>query len=168
MKIKLNTNEVELAFETSKKRFIGNLKMGKAFSYGYEKGMKGELYDSFLGCLGEIAYAKASNTFFNGSYSDNLERYTDSDFQNNIEVRTQDIKKDRSNFLLIRPGEKHGKYFLVIHNGNYEFNILGSFIFDKPMPERLTDFGYPNRPPAYRININELKPLEENVRQDKF
>ena len=34
--------------------------------------------------------------------------------------------------------------------------------------DRLTDFGYPNRPPAYKIELKELKPMEEDVRQDKF
>ena len=35
-KVKLNSNEVELALNTASKRFIGNLKMGKGFSYGYQ------------------------------------------------------------------------------------------------------------------------------------
>jgi hypothetical protein len=61
--------------------------------------------------------------------TDNLERYTDSDFQGNIEIRTQE-KKDY-NFLLIRPGEKKGKYILIIHEGNFEFSILGWFPFVK-------------------------------------
>ena len=161
MKVILNANEIEMAFESSKKRFIGNIRMGKSFSYGYDKGMKGELYDSLLGAMGEIAYAKATNTFFNGSYSDNYQTYLDSDFQDNIEIRTQDYKKDRPNFLIIRPGEKHGKYFLVIHYGEYKFQVMGYFIFDKPMPDRLTNFGYSSRPPAYKININELKDINE-------
>jgi len=26
-------------------------------------------------------------------------------------------------------------------------------------PDRLTNFGYPNRPPAYRVDIKELRPI---------
>ena len=107
MKITLDSNDVELALNTASKRFIGNLKMGKGFSYGYQGDYRKQLADSFLGALGEVAYAKSQNKYFNSSYTDNLQRYSDSDFQNNIEIRTQE-KKDY-NFLLIRPGEKKGK-----------------------------------------------------------
>ena len=154
IKVELKPIDVELALDTANKRFIGNLKMNKGFSYGYNKGLKGQLTDGFLGALGEVAYAKSSNSFYNGSYTDNLERYNDSDFQNNIEIRCQE-KKDY-NFLLIRPGEKKGKYILVIHEGDYEFSILGWFPFINDMPERLTNFGYNNRPAVYKVDIKEL------------
>jgi len=159
MKITLDSNDVELALNTASKRFIGNLKMGKGFSYGYQGDYRKQLADSFLGALGEVAYAKSQNKYFNSSYTDNLQRYSDSDFQNNIEIRTQE-KKDY-NFLLIRPGEKKGKYVLVIHEGNYEFSILGFFPFINDMPERLTNFGYNNRPAVYKVDIKELYNLND-------
>ena len=159
MKITLDSNDVELALNTASKRFIGNLKMGKGFSYGYQGDYRKQLADSFLGALGEVAYAKSQNKYFNSSYTDNLQRYSDSDFQNNIEIRTQE-KKDY-NFLLIRPGEKKGKYILVIHEGNYEFSILGFFPFINDMPERLTNFGYNNRPAVYKVDIKELYKMED-------
>ena len=154
IKVKLEANEVELALNIAAKRFIGNLKMGKGFSYGYQGDYRKQIADSFLGALGEVAYAKAFNKFYNGSYTDNLERYTDSDFQGNIEIRTQE-KKDY-NFLIIRPGEKKGKYILIIHESNFEFSILGWFPFTQDMPERLTNFGYNNRPAVYKVDIKEL------------
>lgn len=153
-KIKLEANDIELALNTASKRFIGNIRMGKGFSYGYQGDYKKQLGDSFLGALGEISWSKAMNQFYNGSYTDNLQRYTDSDFQNNVEIRTQERKE--YNFLLIRPGEKKGKYVLIIHEGDYEFSILGWFPFINDMPERLTNFGHPNRPPAYKVDIKEL------------
>ena len=107
-----------------------------------------------LGSLGEIAFAKATNTFFNNSYSDSYARYTDTDFQNNIEIRTQ--KKKDYNFLLIRPQEKKAKYVLVIHDGDFNFSIMGWYPFFSEMSERLTNFGHPNRPPAYKVDIKEL------------
>ncbi len=154
IKIKLEPNEVELALNIAAKRYIGNLKMGKTFSYGYTKGIKSQLTDGILGALGEVAYAKATNSFYNGSYSDDNQFYSDSDFQNNIEIRTQEKKS--YNFLLIRPGEKKGKYILIIHEGDYEFSILGWFPFINDMPERLTNFGYNNRPAVYKVDIKEL------------
>ena len=35
-------------------------------------------------------------------------------------------------------------------------------------PEKLSNFGYDHRPAAYKIELNELTPLEDNERQDKF
>ena len=155
-KIKLNSNEVELALNTANKRFIGNVKMGKGFSYGYQGDYRKQLADGFLGALGEVSWSKSMNQFYNASYSDNMERYTDSDFQNNIEIRTQE-KKDY-NFLLIRPGEKKGKYILIIHDGDYQFSIMGWFPYvnDESMKHRLTNFGYKNRPAVYKVDIKEL------------
>lgn len=158
-KIKLEANDIELALNTASKRFIGNIRMGKGFSYGYQGDYKKQLGDSFLGALGELAYAKAMNQFYNGSYSDDKQFYSDSDFQNNIEIRCQE-RKDY-NFLLIRPGEKKGKYILVIHEGDYEFSILGFFPFINDMPERLTNFGFSQRPPAYKVDIKELYNMED-------
>ena len=158
-KVKLTPFEVELAFENSTRRYISNLKQGKGFSYGYTGGFEQTVTDSVLGSLGEIAWAKASNTFFNNSYSDSYARYTDSDFQNNIEIRTQN-KKDY-NFLLIRPGEKKGKYILVVHDGKFNFSMMGWFPFYKEMPERLSDFGHPNRPAAYKVEVKELYDINE-------
>ena len=106
-----------------------------------------------------MAYAKATNSFYNGSYSDDKQFYSDSDFRNNIEIRTQE-KKDY-NFLLIRPGEKKGKYILIIHEGDFEFSILGWFPFINDMPERLTNFGYNNRPAVYKVDIKELMDMND-------
>ena len=168
IKVNLDPNDVELAYTIAQKRFIGNLRMNKGFSYGYDKNLKNQLYDGFLGALGEVSWAKWTNSYHNASYTDNLQRYEDSDFQNNIEIRTQD--KKTYNFLLIRPNEKYGKYILIIKNDDKDFNftIMGSFIFNKDMPERLSHFGHYNRPAAYKIEVNELTPLEDNERQDKF
>ena len=156
-KVKLEPFEVELAFENSTRRYISNLKQGKTFSYGYTGGFEKTITDSVLGSLGEIAFAKATNTFFNNSYSDSYARYTDSDFQDNIEIRTQ--KKKDYNFLLIRPQEKKGKYVLVIHDGDFSFSLMGWYPFYSDMPSRLTNFGHTNRPPAYKVDIKELNDI---------
>ena len=161
IKVKLEANEVELALNIAAKRYIGNLRMGKSFSYGHSGGFKRTISDGILGALGEVAYAKATNSFYNGSYSDDKQFYSDSDFQNNIEIRSQEKKS--YNYLMIRPGEKKGKYFLILKDNDKDFNfsIMGSFLFKEDIPERLTDFGYPNRPPAYKILIKELTNMEE-------
>ena len=169
IKVKLEPNEVELALNVAAKRYIGNLRMGKSFSYGHSGGFKITINDGILGALGEVAYAKGTNSFYNGSYSDNKQFYSDSDFQNNIEIRSQEKKS--YNFLLIRPGEKKGKYFLILKDNDKDFNfsIMGSFIYNDDLPpEKLSNFGYQDRPAAYKIELKELKPMEEDVGQDKF
>ena len=169
IKVKLAPNEVELALNVAAKRYIGNLRMGKSFSYGHSGGFKRTISDGILGALGEVAYAKATNSFYNGSYSDDNQFYSDSDFQNNIEIRTQEKKS--YNFLLIRPGEKKGTYILIIKENNEDFNfsVMGSFIYNDDLPpEKLSNFGYQDRPAAYKIELKELKPMEEDVREDKF
>ena len=79
---------------------------------------------------------------------------------NEFESFTYDefFEKKDYNFLLIRPGEKKGKYILVIHEGNFEFSILGWFPYtsDESMQHRLTNFGYAQRPPVYKVDIKEL------------
>ena len=46
---------------------------------------------------------------------------------------------------------------------------MGSFIYNDDLPpEKLSNFGYEQRPAAYKIEIKELTNMEENVRQDKF
>ena len=158
IKVKLEPNEVELALNVAAKRYIGNLRMGKSFSYGHSGGFKITINDGILGALGEVAYAKATNSFYNGSYSDDKQFYSDSDFQNNIEIRSQEKKS--YNFLLIRPGEKKGKYILIIKDNNedFKFSIMGSFIYNDDLPpEKLSNFGYQDWPAAYKIELKELK-----------
>jgi|TARA_Y100000593_G_scaffold79067_1_gene146968 hypothetical protein len=159
IKVELQPFEVQLAFENSTKRYIENLKQGKTFSYGYFGGFEKTITDGILGSLGEVAFAKGLNRFYNGSYSDSYARYTDSDFQDHIEIRSQ--KRKPNNFLLIRPNEKHGKYVLVIHEGDFKFSIVGWYPFYKPLDDKLTDFGYSTRPPAYRVDIEELKDIKD-------
>ena len=139
VKVNLDPNDVELAYTIAQKRFIGNLRMNKGFSYGYDKNLKNQLYDGFLGALGEVSWAKWTNSYHNASYTDNLQRYEDSDFQDNIEIRTQN--KKAYNFLLIRPGEKKGKYILIIKNDDkdFNFNIVGSFIYNGDMSGGVVD-----------------------------
>ena len=159
IKIKLEPFEVQLACDVATRRFIENLKMGKSFSYGYEGSTEKTIALGIMGCCAEVAFAKSKDKYFNGSYSDQYSRYTDSDMQDHIEVRSQ--KRKDYNFLLIRPGEKKAKYVLVIDEGNFEYSIMGWFPFLNDMPERLTNFGHHNRPPAYKVDIKELYDIND-------
>ena len=83
------------------------------------------------GAMGEIQRIIA---FLMSPYIDNNEFYSDSDFQNNIEIRNK--IKNPYNFLLIRPGEMQGKYFLIIKDNDkdYNFTIKGWFLYKDDLP----------------------------------
>ena len=123
MKIKLEPFEVQMAADVANRRFIENLKMGKSFSYGYQGSEDKTIALGVMGAAAELAFSKATNTYFNGSYSDQYSRYTDTDMQKGIEIRSQ--KRKPNNFLLIRPNEKKAKYVLVIDEGGFEFSLIG-------------------------------------------
>tara|TARA_B110000305_G_scaffold43007_1_gene44994 strand:+ start:60 stop:548 length:489 start_codon:yes stop_codon:yes gene_type:complete len=159
MKIKLEPFEVQMAADVATRRFVENLKMGKSFSYGYQGSEDKTLALGIMGCCAEVAFAKSQNQYFNGSYSDKYSRYTDTDMQKGIEIRSQ--KRKPNNFLLIRPNEKKAKYVLVIDEGGFEFSLIGWYSFIMEEPDRLTNFGYPNRPPAYKVDIKELRPIAD-------
>ena len=159
MKIKLEPFEVQMAADVATRRFVENLKMGKSFSYGYQGSEDKTIALGVMGASAELAFCKATNTYFNGSYSDQYSRYTDNDMQKGIEIRSQ--KRKDYNFLLIRPGEKKARYVLVIDEGNFEFSLIGWFPFINDMPQRLTNFGHINRPPAYKVDIKELYPIAD-------
>ena len=159
MKIKLEPFEVQMAADVATRRFVENLKMGKSFSYGYQGSEDKTIALGVMGASAELAFCKATNTYFNGSYSDQYSRYTDTDMQKGIEIRSQ--KRKDYNFLLIRPGEKKARYVLVIDEGNFEFSLIGWFPFINDMPQRLTNFGHINRPPAYKVDIKELYPIAD-------
>ena len=159
MKIKLEPFEVQMAADVATRRFIENLKMGKNFSYGYKGTVEQTIALGVMGASAELAFSKATNAYFNGSYSDQYSRYTDSDMQNQIEIRSQ--KRKDYNFLLIRPGEKKARYVLIIDEGNFEYSLIGWFPFISDMPQRLTNFGHINRPPAYKVDIKELYPIAD-------
>ena len=158
-KIKLEPFEIQMACDVATRRLVENIKMGKRFSYGFKGSDEKLLYQNIMGCCAEVAFAKSQNKYFNGSYSDVYSRYTDADMQDGTEVRSQ--KRKDYNFLLLRPGERKAKYVLVLDEGNFEFTIVGWFPFDKEMPERLTNFGHPNRPAAYKVEINELYDIKD-------
>ena len=99
MKVKLEPFEVQMAADVANRRFIENLKMGKSFSYGYQGSEDKTIALGVMGASAELAFCKATNTYFNGSYSDQYSRYTDTDMQKGIEIRSQ--KRKDYNFLLI-------------------------------------------------------------------
>ena len=63
--------------------------MKKTFGHGFKGTEQRTLSLGILGAMGEVAYCKAKNVFYNGSYSDTYNRYDKADVGKNIEIRTQ-------------------------------------------------------------------------------
>ena len=154
MILQLEPYEIEMASQVAYKRYIENIKMKKKFGHGYKGSEQKTLSLGILGAMGEVAYCKAKNVFFNGSYTDTYSRYDKADVGKDIEIRTQERKNN--NTLIIRPSEKKAKYVLVTFDGNHSYTIHGWFPFITKLEDKyLTDFGL-DRPKCWSIPIKDL------------
>lgn len=154
MIIKLEPYEIEMASQVANKRYVENIKMKKKFGHGYKGSEERTLSLGILGAMGEVAYCKAKNVFFNGSYSDTYNRYDKADVGNDIEIRTQ--QKKYNNSLIIRPIEKKAKYVLVTYEGEHTYTIQGWFPYYSKLEDKyLTDFGL-DRPKCWSIPLKNL------------
>ena len=81
-----------MASQVANKRYVENIKMKKKFGHGYKGSEERTLSLGILGAMGEVAYCKAKNVFFNGSYSDIYNRYDKADVGNDIEITREGTK----------------------------------------------------------------------------
>ena len=154
-KIHLNLRwyEVSVAIHLVGLRHTESLRNNMKDQHGY-KGR--DMQDNLYGMLGEIAFAKITNKYFPMT----VNTFKEADIGINWQVRTVGSNKNRD--LIIRPTDpvKH-KYVLVeIEKDNKEYTatihggIEGS---NGKNPKYLSNFGYPDRPKAYRIPKEELR-----------
>ena len=68
MIVQLEPYEIEMASQVANKRYIENIKMKKKFGHGYKGSEQKTLSLGILGAMGEVAYCKAKNVFFNGRF----------------------------------------------------------------------------------------------------
>lgn len=143
-----------MASQVANKRYVENIKMKKTFGHGFKGTEQRTLSLGILGAMGEVAYCKAKNVFYNGSYSDTYNRYDKADVGKNIEIRTQ-LKKNY-NSLIIRPPEKKGKYVLITYEGDHTYTLQGWYPFFFNLDDKyLEDFGN-DRPKCWSIPIKDL------------
>ena len=154
MIVKLEPYEIEMATQVANKRYVENIKMKKTFGHGFKDTEEKTLSLGIIGAMGEVAYCKGKNVFFNGSYTDTYNRYDKADVGKDIEIRTHQRKQN--NTLIIRPIEKKGRYVLITYDGNHTYTIQGWFpYFTKLDDKYLTDFGL-DRPKCWSIPIKDL------------
>lgn len=143
-----------MASQVANKRYVENIKMKKTFGHGFKGTEQQTLSLGILGAMGEVAFCKAKNVFFNGSYTDTYKQYNEADVGKNIEIRTQ-LKKNY-NTLIIRPPEKKGKYVLITYEGDHEYTLQGWFPYFNQLNDKyFTNFGL-DRPKCWSIPIKDL------------
>ena len=145
--------ETSVAIHLVGLRHTESLRKSMQDKHGY-KGR--DMQDNLYGMLGEIAFAKITNKYFPMT----VNTFKEADIGINWQVRTVGSNKNRD--LIIRPTDpvKH-KYVLVeIEKDNKDYTatihgwIEGS---NGKNPKYLSNFGYPDRPKAYRIPKEELR-----------
>jgi len=152
--------EISVAIHLVGLRHTESLRKGMQDKHGY-KGR--DMQDNFYGMLGEIAFAKITNKYFPMT----VNTFKEADIGVNWQVRTVGSNKNRD--LIIRPTDpvKH-KYVLVeiskqsvvvnFREDNYVAIIHGWIEGSNGKhPQYLSNFGYPDRPKAYRIPKEELR-----------
>ena len=156
-KIHLNLRwyEVSVAIHLVGLRHTESLRNNMKDQHGY-KGR--DMQDNLYGMLGEIAFAKITNKYFPMT----VNTFKEADIGINWQVRTVGSNNNRD--LIVRPNDpdKH-KYVLVeisktMHPCLYKATIDGGIEGSNGKnPKYLSNFGYPDRPKAYRIPKEELR-----------
>tara|TARA_Y100001951_G_C11291775_1_gene272670 strand:- start:1467 stop:2051 length:585 start_codon:yes stop_codon:yes gene_type:complete len=166
--IKITWYEASTVLHITNLRHIESLRKGFKHRHGYKPTIGEDIQDNFYGAMGELAFAKATDTYFPMS----VNTFKEADVGINWQVRT--VGSHRNRDLLIRPNDptKH-KYVLVeITNDPSDANMLLGLgtatqyiaiihgwiegVVGKK-PEYLTHMGHPDRPKVYRIAQDALR-----------
>ena len=88
-KIKLEPFEIQLAADVATRRFVENQKMGRTFGHGYKGSVDKTIALGVSGACAELAFCKAFDKYWNGSYSHEYKNYNETDVSGGIEIRSQ-------------------------------------------------------------------------------
>jgi hypothetical protein len=105
------------------------------------------------GAAGEIAAAKALGLYWGGT----VNTFKTEGDVGNIEVRT----RSKPHYdLLVRDNDKNESVFVLVTGKSPKYNVVGWILGkDAKKTEWYADYG--NRPPAYFVPQNCLRPIEE-------
>ena len=153
-KVLLKWFEVSTAIHIVGLRHTESLRKSMQDKLGY-KGR--DMQDNLYGVLGEIAFAKATNTYFPMT----VNTFKDADVGIDWQVRTVGSNKNRD--LIVRPTDPTSHKYVLVEitksNTFYEARIHGWIEGVQAKREIYkSDFGHPERPHAYRIPKKDLRP----------
>lgn len=113
-----------------------------------------------LGALGECAFAKATNRYWNGSVNTFK---SGGDIGECIQIRT---RSKHSYDLIVRDEDKDGDVFVLVTGGPLEFRVQG-WIRAADAKRREYRANYGNYGEAYFVPKDELRPIERLVVGDE-
>jgi len=162
--IRLTPYEISLAAQIGCMRVTESLRTDSKWGFGYSGSVYKQFADSISGACAEFAVAQYLK-ILPQIHCNNFDRADIVVNGTQIQVKSHQPKKDKEPLIYIRQNAQPGELFCFVTDKSPEFHILGfimakDIIFDK---NRLTNFGYDNRPPVFKIELNELKPLNKIV-----
>lgn len=169
--VQLNWNEVEIAADAGKLRFIAPIRQGQNNRYGARNDWTNDIHS----CLAELAVAKATNQYwhaapaqYDGSNLLQERSKIKNDVGEDLEVRTS-----RTNKLIVRSGDKDERLYVLVSWPKWTkdgcvLSILGGMrAWEAKKDKYVETFGRDNRPPCFAVPPSDLVAPESFLNIDK-
>jgi len=158
--IKLDLYEITTAAQTGLLRVTESIKLNQDWGHKYSGTLEDKISKSISGAMAEISLCKYFGIPF--EFHTNVGSAPDVKYKNyNIQVRSQTVKKNNNNSLIIRPnGVKPNEIYVFILSEAPKFTIKG-FINSSAVIGKdnfLTDFNLA-RPKVWAVPLNILSPI---------
>jgi len=158
--IELDLYEITTAAQTGLLRVTESIKLNQDWGHKYSGTLEDKISKSISGAMAEIALCKYFGIPF--KFHTNVGSAPDVKYKNyNIQVRSQTVKKNNNNSLIIRPqGVKPNEIYVFILSEAPKFTIKG-FINSSAVIGKdnfLTDFNLA-RPKVWAVPLNILSPI---------
>ena len=145
-------------FEVSRAALVGVSRNVEALRKGCVSRMQvnDEWSIHILGALGECAFAKATNRYWNGSVNTFK---SGGDVGDNIQIRT---RSRHSYDLIVRDNDKDGDVFVLVTGGPHDFTIHGWMpAGEAKQPKFRANYG--NYGEAFFVPQSALRPIDPLV-----
>ncbi len=158
--IELDLYEITTAAQTGLLRVTESIKLNQDWGHKYSGTLEDKISKSISGAMAEISLCKYFGIPF--EFHTNVGSAPDVKYKNyNIQVRSQTVKKNNNNSLIIRPqGVKPNEIYVFILSEAPKFTIKG-FINSSAVIGKdnfLTDFNLA-RPKVWAVPLNILSPI---------
>lgn len=157
IRVSLEWYEVRLAAQVGVERNVQSIKDGRTPSAAFST-KDGAWEIHVQGACGELAFAKATNRYWDGS----VNRFGNTGDVGPIEVRT----RSRHDYdLLVRPGDSDESVFVLVTGLAPHFQVHG-WLRGEEAKRRDWLCAFGGRPPAYFVPKSVLNPVEALLRVD--
>jgi len=158
--IELDLYEITTAAQTGLLRVTESIKLNQDWGHKYSGTLEDKISKSISGAMAEISLCKYFGIPF--EFHTNVGSAPDVKYKNyNIQVRSQTVKKNNNNSLIIRPnGVKPNEIYVFILSEAPKFTIKG-FINSSAVIGKdnyLTDFNLA-RPKVWSVPLDILSPI---------